>query len=138
MRCMSLKHFYSALSIQLFTYFILFHTIFLSFYLIIVYIYLIETVVRLFNQLIISFMTLLIIFNSPSLSYLSYLVLLYNVLITISDFPIIHSFIHSFILLFLQHNRLKEMGFKEEWIVAAMGASNNDEVEAMRILLQQH
>ena len=48
------------------------------------------------------------------------------------------SFIHSFILLFLQHNRLKEMGFKEEWIVAAMGASNNDEVEAMRILLQQH
>ena len=95
MRCMSLKHFYSSLSIQLFAYFILFHTIFLSFYLIIVYIYLIETVVRLFNQLIISFMTLLIIFNSPSLSYLSYLVLLYNVLITISDFPIIHSFIHS-------------------------------------------
>jgi hypothetical protein len=31
-----------------------------------------------------------------------------------------------------------EMGFKEEWVVAAMAASNNEEAEAMRILLQQH
>ena len=55
-----------------------------------------------------------------------------------------HKTVKLFLILILiinmhtQHNRLMEMGFKEEWVIAAMGASNNDEAEAMRILLQQH
>jgi hypothetical protein len=55
--------------------------------------------------------------------------------------PLVHSLYVYFYLPsppFSQKARLLAMGFQEDWVVAALTASDDDEGAALNILLQKH
>jgi hypothetical protein len=55
--------------------------------------------------------------------------------------PLVHSLYVYFHLPsppFSQRARLLAMGFQEDWVVAALTASDDDEGAALNILLQKH